>query len=91
MWTIFQGLCNINGTSTCFFVELKNIPKDRNITCGKIVCDIKPHKKEQEHVRLTARDDILDYTDDVTMPTVDITTFKFLINSKLPWLQRKPR
>jgi hypothetical protein len=44
---LFQGICNIPGTNTCFFVELKNIPKDRQITYGKIVCDYKPHKKEK--------------------------------------------
>jgi hypothetical protein len=42
---LFQGIHDIQGTNTCFFVELKNIPKDRQITYGKIVCDYKPHKK----------------------------------------------
>jgi hypothetical protein len=50
---LFQGIRNIPGTNTCFFIELKNIPKDRKITDGKIVCDCKPHKKEKERVRLT--------------------------------------
>jgi hypothetical protein len=45
---LFQGIRNIPGTNTCFFVELTNIPKDRKITYGKIVCDYKPHKKEKE-------------------------------------------
>jgi hypothetical protein len=43
----FQGIHDIPGTDTCLFVELTNIPKDRNITYGKIVCDYKPHKKEK--------------------------------------------
>jgi hypothetical protein len=42
---LFQGIRDIPGTGTCFFVELTNIPKDRKITYGKIVCDYKPHKK----------------------------------------------
>jgi hypothetical protein len=50
---LFQGIRDIPGTDTCFFIKLKNIPKDRNITYGKIVCDYKPHKKEKERVRLT--------------------------------------
>jgi hypothetical protein len=50
---LFQGIRDIPGTDTCFFIELKNIPKDRNITYGKIVCDYKPHKKDKERVRLT--------------------------------------
>jgi hypothetical protein len=44
---LFQGIRNIPGTYTCFFVELTNILKDRTIMYGKIVCDYKPHKKEK--------------------------------------------
>jgi hypothetical protein len=42
---LFQGIRDIPGTDTCFFIKLTNIPKDRQITYGKIVCDYKPHKK----------------------------------------------
>jgi hypothetical protein len=42
---LFEGIRDIPGTNTCFFVELKNIPKDRQITYGKIVWDYKSHKK----------------------------------------------
>jgi hypothetical protein len=45
---LFQGIRDIPGTDTCFFIELKKIPNDRKITYGKIVCDYKPHKKEKE-------------------------------------------
>jgi hypothetical protein len=62
---------------------LKNIPNDRKITCGKIVCDYKPHKKEKERVRITVGGDILNYSGDVATLTADITTFKILINSTL--------
>jgi hypothetical protein len=50
---LFQGIRDIPGTDTCFFVNLTNIPKYRKITYGKIVCNYKPHKKEKERVRLT--------------------------------------
>jgi hypothetical protein len=36
---LFQGIHDIPGKNTCFFVELINIPKGRNITYGKTVCD----------------------------------------------------
>jgi hypothetical protein len=36
---LFQGIRDIPGTDTCFFIELTNIPIDRKITYGKIVCD----------------------------------------------------
>jgi hypothetical protein len=80
---LFQGIGDIPGTDTCFSIELKNIPEDRKITYGKIVCDYKPHKQEKERVRLTVGGDILDYSGDVATSTADITTFKILINSTL--------
>jgi hypothetical protein len=80
---LFQGIRDIPGTDTCFFVELKSIPNDRNITYGKIVCDYKPHKQEKERVPLTVGGDRLDYSGDVATSTADITTFKILINSTL--------
>jgi hypothetical protein len=80
---LFQGIRDIPGTDTCFFIDLKNIPKDRKITYGKIVCDYKPHKKEKERVRLTVDGDRLVYSGDVATSTADITTLKFLINSTL--------
>jgi hypothetical protein len=80
---LFQGIRDIPGTDTCFFIKLTNIPKDRKITYGKIVCDYKPHKKEKERVRLTVGGDKLDYSVDVATSTADITTFKIRINSTL--------
>jgi hypothetical protein len=80
---LFQGIRDIPGTNTCFFVEIKNIPKDRNITYGKFFCDYKPHKKEKERVRLTVGGYRLDYSGDVATSAADITTFKILINSTI--------
>jgi hypothetical protein len=42
---LFQGIRDIPGADTCSFIDLKNIPNDRKITYGKIVCDYKPNKK----------------------------------------------
>jgi hypothetical protein len=80
---LFQVIRDIPGTDTCFFIKLTNIPKDRKITYGKIVCDYKPHKKEKERVRLTLGGNRPDYSGDVATSTADITTFKILINSTL--------
>jgi hypothetical protein len=80
---LFQGIRDIPGTDTCFFIKLTSIPKDRKITYGKIVCDYKPHKKGKECVRLTMGGDRLDYSGDVATSTADITTFKILINITL--------
>jgi hypothetical protein len=65
------------------FTTLKNIPEDRKITYGKIVCDYKPPKQEKERVCLTVGGDRLDFSGDVATSTADITTFKILINSTL--------
>jgi hypothetical protein len=80
---LFQGIHDIPGTDICFFIKLTNIPRDRKITHGKIVCDCKPHKKEKERVRLTVGGDRLDFSGDVATSTGNITTFKILINSTL--------
>jgi hypothetical protein len=80
---LFQGIRDIAGNDTCFFIDLTNIPKDRKITYGEIVCDYKSHKKEKERVRLTVRGDRLDYSGDVATSTADITAFKILINITL--------
>jgi hypothetical protein len=80
---LFQGIRDIPGTDTCFFTTLKKIPEDRNITYGKIVCNYKPQKQEQERVWITVGGERLDYSGDVATSTADITTFKNLINSTL--------
>jgi hypothetical protein len=80
---IFQGIRDIPGIDTCFCIDLNNIPEDRNITYGKIVCDNKHHKKEKECVRLTVGGNILNYSGDVATSTADITTLKIIINSTL--------
>jgi hypothetical protein len=66
-----------------FLHGLENIPNDRKITHGKIVCHYKPQKKEKERVRLIVGGNRPDYSGDVATSTADITTFKILINSAL--------
>jgi hypothetical protein len=44
---LFQGIRDIQGTNTCFLIELKIIPKNRQIIYEKIGCEYKPHKKEK--------------------------------------------
>jgi hypothetical protein len=80
---ICQGIRDIAGPNTAFFIELTSIPKDRKITYGKVVCDFKPNKNEKHRVRMMVGGDRLDYSGDTTTSTTDITTFKILINSTL--------
>jgi hypothetical protein len=80
---ICQGISDVAGTNTAFFIDLHNIPKDRKITYGKLVCDFKPNKTEKHRVRLTVGGNRMDYSGDTATSTADITTFNFLINSTL--------
>jgi hypothetical protein len=57
---ICQGIRDIAGTNTAFFIDLKSIPRNCKITYGKLVCDFKPKKKEKHRVRLTVGGDRLD-------------------------------
>jgi hypothetical protein len=76
-----KGIRDIQCTSTCFFIELSNIPKYQKITYGELVCDHKPNKAEKERARLTVGGDRLDYTGELATSTAG--TFKILINSTL--------
>jgi hypothetical protein len=80
---VAQGIQYIQGTDTCLFVELTNIPKYRKIKYGKLVCDYKPNQAEKERARLTDGGGTLDYSRDVATSTADITYFKIPINSNL--------
>jgi hypothetical protein len=80
---LFQGIRDIPGTDSCFFIDLKNIPEGRKITYGKIVCDYKPHKQEKERIQITVGGDSFDYSGDVATSTADITPLKIIINSTL--------
>jgi hypothetical protein len=80
---IYQGIRDVAGNSTALCIDLHNIPKDHNITYGKLVCDFNPKKTEKHRVRLTVGGDRLDYSSDTATSTADITTFKTLINSTL--------
>jgi hypothetical protein len=87
--SICQGIRDVAGTNTAFFIELTSIPKDRKITYGKLVCDLKPNKTEKHRVGLTVGGDRLDYSGDTATSTADITTFNFLINSTLSTSEAK--
>jgi hypothetical protein len=76
---ICQGIRDVAGTNTAFFIDLYNIPKDRKTTYGKLVCDFKPNKTEKHRVGLTVGGDRLNYSGDTATSTADITTFKMYI------------
>jgi hypothetical protein len=79
---LFQGIRDIPGTNTCFFVELKTYLKTVKSHMVKKK-GLQTSQKEKECVRLVVGGDKLDYFGDVATSTADITTFKILISSTL--------
>ena len=79
-----QGVADrVNGTDTIFFIPFQEVPADRNVTYGRIVCDYRPQKAEPERTRLTVGGNLVDYPFDVSTDTSDLTTAKLVINSTI--------
>ena len=78
-----QGIRDISGTNTMFFIHKHEIPPSRqkDITYGRIVVNYRPQKTEKERTRLTVGGNLIDYPWEVTTPTADLTTAKLLFNS----------
>ena len=74
------------GTNSIFVLtheEIKNIPKDRTVTYGRIVVDYRPQKEDPNRVRITAGGNLIKYPGELTTRTADLTTSKILWNSVL--------
>jgi hypothetical protein len=56
-----QGISYIKGTHTIVFIQAAEIPKERTVTYGRLVCDIRPQKAEQHRMQLTVGGDRIDY------------------------------
>jgi len=77
-----QGLPGlVEGTDTLRFIRHDSKPNNRIASYCRTVCSINTNKAETHRVRLTYGGDRSDYTDDVSTPTVDITTVKIHLNS----------
>ena len=63
------------------FIPKSKVPKDKKVTYGKIVCEIKPEKEEKERTRLTVGGNLLDFTGNISTPTASVTTAKCVFNS----------
>jgi hypothetical protein len=78
-----QGIRDIEGTDTIEFITAAQVPRARQITYGRLVCDIPPQKKETHRVRLTMGGDIIDYPGETATRNADSTTSKCLWNSTI--------
>ena len=57
------------------------IPKDKKITYGKIVCEVKPEKEKKERTKLAVSGKLLYFTGNISAPTESVTTAKCVFNS----------
>ena len=80
-----QGNGRVGETNTMFFIPYEDIPHDRrkDVTYAKIVVDYRPHKQEKERTRLTVGENLINYPENVSAKTAEITTAKILINSTI--------
>ena len=76
-----QGNREVKGTNTVMFIPRSKVPKDKKVTYGKIVCEMKPEKEEKERKRLTVGGKLLDFTGNISTPTSSVTTAKCVFNS----------
>jgi hypothetical protein len=67
-------------TNTKRFITKSDIPPGRKATYGLFVVEIKEHKVEREHTRLTVGGNQIEYPGDKSTRTVGLTTAKILIN-----------
>ena len=81
MGQLDQGIRGVKGTNTVIFIIKYRVPKEKTLTCGKIVCDVKPEKEEKERTRLTVGGNLLDFTGDISAPTTSATTANCVFNS----------
>ena len=63
------------------FIKKSKVPKDKKVTYGKIVCEIKPEKDEKKHTRLTVGGNLLDFTGNLSVPIASVTTAKCVFKS----------
>ena len=78
-----QGIRDIKGTNTIVFIPKDKVPQGRTVTYGRIVCELRPMKKEVERTRLTVGGDLINYPFKLRTETADLMTVKLLINSTI--------
>jgi hypothetical protein len=80
---LFQGIRNVPGTDTCFFIPKSLVPAHKCPTYGCICCKYKSQKEEKHCVRLTVSGNRIGYPGNKSTPMADLTTAKVLINSTI--------
>ena len=79
----------MKGKNAVIFISKTQVPKDKMVTYGKIVCELKPEKEEKKRTRLTVGGNLLDFTGYLSASTASATTEKCIFNSVVstPWVR----
>jgi hypothetical protein len=78
-----QGIRDIEGTDTIELITAAQVPRARKITYGRLVCNIRPQKKETHRVQLIMGGDRIDYPGETATKNANLTTSKCLWNSTI--------
>jgi hypothetical protein len=80
---IFQGIRDVPGTDTCFFIPKSLVPSHKGPTYGRICCNYQPQKEEKHCVRLTIGGNWIDYPGNKSTLMANLTMAKLLIYSTI--------
>ena len=80
MGQLDQGIREVKGTDTVMFIPKSKVPKDKNLTYGKVVCEMKPEKEEKERTGLTVGGNLLYFKGNISTPKASVTTAKCVFN-----------
>jgi hypothetical protein len=64
----------IEGSNTIFFIPRSSVPRNKTVTNGRFVVDVRPNKEEVHRVRLTVGGNLIKYNGDVSTISADLTT-----------------
>ena len=78
-----QGIREIKGTNTIYFIDKSEIPKDKlkQVTYARIAVDYKPHKLEKNRTRVTVGCIRIHCDYDISATTCSLPIIKLLWNS----------
>ncbi len=79
-----QGMLGINeGTNTLLFIHKHQVPPEqrKDVTYGRILCNVRPQKEETNRTWLTMGGDKINIPMDCGTPMASLLTVKCLLNS----------
>jgi hypothetical protein len=90
MGRLFQGYIHhedtkhsVQGTLTCFFISIEEIPEDKKATYIRITAEYRPQKEDPYRVRCTVGGNQIDFPGDKSTKTAELITIKCLLNKAI--------